>query len=87
MNPLMLWRRLQPLLSFFLGLLGVEGMLKMLFSGLAISLIELGGLALIFPFSSSLPIWTSISASCSGRQIHRWSVCCKSISSPCSPWA
>lgn len=50
MNPLVLWRRLRPLLSFFRGLLGMGGMLKMLLSGLAISLIELGGLALIFPF-------------------------------------
>lgn len=50
MNPLILWRRLRPLLHFFRGLLGVGGMLKMLLSGLAISLIELGGLALIFPF-------------------------------------
>jgi ATP-binding cassette, subfamily B, bacterial PglK len=50
MNPLMLWRRLRPLLSFYQGVLGADGMLKMLLSGLAISLIELGGLALIFPF-------------------------------------
>jgi ATP-binding cassette, subfamily B, bacterial PglK len=50
MNPLTLWRRLRPLLSFFQGLLGLGGMLKMLLSGLAISLIELGGLALVFPF-------------------------------------
>jgi ABC-type bacteriocin/lantibiotic exporter with double-glycine peptidase domain len=50
MNTLILWRRLRPLLSFFRGLLGADGMLKMLLSGLAISLIELGGLALIFPF-------------------------------------
>lgn len=50
MNPLALWRRLRPLLSFFQSLLGVAGMLKMLLSGLAISLIELGGLALVFPF-------------------------------------
>lgn len=50
MNPLVLWRRLRPLLSFFQSLLGVGGMLKMLLSGLAISLIELGGLALVFPF-------------------------------------
>lgn len=50
MNPLILWLRLRPLLSFFQDLLGVGGMLKMLLSGLAISLIELGGLALVFPF-------------------------------------
>lgn len=50
MNPIVLWRRLHPLLSFFNSLLGVSGMLKMLLSGLAISLIELGGLALVFPF-------------------------------------
>lgn len=50
MNPLELWRRLSPLLSFFQSLLGVGGMLKMLLSGLAISLVELGGLALVFPF-------------------------------------
>ena len=50
MSPLVLWRRLRPLLSFFRSLLGVGGMLKMLLSGLAISLIELGGLALVFPF-------------------------------------
>lgn len=50
MRLLMLWRRLRLLLSFFQGLLGVGGMLKMLLSGLAISLIELGGLALVFPF-------------------------------------
>lgn len=50
MNPIMLWCRLRPLLSFFQSLLGVSGMLKMLLSGLAISLIELGGLALVFPF-------------------------------------
>lgn len=50
MNPLALWRRLRPLLSFFHGLLGAGGVLKMLLSGLAISLIELGGLALVFPF-------------------------------------
>lgn len=50
MNPFVLWRRLRPLLSFFQSLLGVDGMFKMLLSGLAISLIELGGLALIFPF-------------------------------------
>lgn len=50
MNPLVLWRHLRPLLSFFQSLLGVGGMLKMLLSGLAISLIELGGLALVFPF-------------------------------------
>jgi ABC-type bacteriocin/lantibiotic exporter with double-glycine peptidase domain len=50
MNLLMLWRRLRPLLAFFHGLLGLDGILKMLLSGLAISLIELGGLALVFPF-------------------------------------
>lgn len=50
MSPTIPWRRLRPLLVFFQGLLGVGGMLKMLLSGLAISLIELGGLALIFPF-------------------------------------
>jgi ABC-type bacteriocin/lantibiotic exporter with double-glycine peptidase domain len=51
MNSLLvLWRRLRPLLSFFQEVLGVSGMLKMLLSGLAISLIELGGLALVFPF-------------------------------------
>lgn len=50
MNLLVLCRRLRPLLSFFQALLGVGGMLKMLLSGLAISLIELGGLALVFPF-------------------------------------
>lgn len=50
MNPLVLWHRLRPLLSFFHDLLGVGGILKMLLSGLAISLIELGGLALVFPF-------------------------------------
>lgn len=50
MNPLVLWRRLRPLLSFFQGLLGLGGMLRMLLSGLMVSLIELGGLALIFPF-------------------------------------
>lgn len=51
MNSLrILWRRLWPLLSLFQELLGVSGMLKMLLSGLAISLIELGGLVLVFPF-------------------------------------
>lgn len=50
MNPFVLWCRLRLLLSFFQSLLGVSGMLKMLLSGLAISLIELGGLALVFPF-------------------------------------
>ena len=50
MSPLALWRRLRPLLSFFQSLLGAAGVLKMLLSGLAISLIELGGLALVFPF-------------------------------------
>lgn len=50
MNLLIIWRRLRPLLVFFQGLLGVGGMLRMLLSGLAISLIELGGLALVFPF-------------------------------------
>lgn len=50
MNPLALWRRLCPLLCFYHSLLGVRGMLKMLLSGLAISLIDLGGLALVFPF-------------------------------------
>ena len=51
MNSLrVLWRRLRPMLSFFHGLLGFGGMLKMLLSGLTISLIELGGLALVFPF-------------------------------------
>jgi ABC-type bacteriocin/lantibiotic exporter with double-glycine peptidase domain len=50
MNPLVLWSRLRPLLSLFQSLLGVGGMAKMLLSGLAISLIELGGLALVFPF-------------------------------------
>lgn len=50
MNPIALWRRLRPLLSFFQSLLGLSGMLMMLLSGLVISLIELGGLALVFPF-------------------------------------
>lgn len=50
MNPLTLGRRLLPLLTFFQGILGVVGIPKMLLSGLAISLIELGGLLLIFPF-------------------------------------
>ncbi len=50
MNPIMFWRRLRPLLSFYQGLLGLGGMLKLMLSGLAISLIELGGLALVFPF-------------------------------------
>jgi ATP-binding cassette, subfamily B, bacterial PglK len=50
MNPIVLWRRLRPLLSFYQSLLGLGDMLKMLLSGLAISLIELGGLALVFPF-------------------------------------
>ncbi len=68
MNPIVLWRRLLPLLSFFQSLLGLGGMLKMLLSGLAISLIELGGLALVFPFlklvtdlefHKSLVDWTS----------------------------
>ena len=45
MNPIELWRRLRPLLYLFEGLLGLDGMLKMLLSALAISLIELGGLA------------------------------------------
>jgi ATP-binding cassette, subfamily B, bacterial PglK len=45
-----LWHRLKPLVGFFHSLLGVGGILKMLMSGLAISLIELGGLALVFPF-------------------------------------
>ena len=49
-NLLALWRRLRPLLFFFLKLLGVRGIVKMLLSGLAISLIEIGGLALVFPF-------------------------------------
>lgn len=50
MNPFMLWCRLRLLLYFFQSLIGVGGILKMLLSGLAISLIELGGLALVFPF-------------------------------------
>lgn len=51
MNSLLiLWRRLRPLFVFFHDLLGTGGMLKMLLSGLAISMIELGGLALVFPF-------------------------------------
>jgi ABC-type bacteriocin/lantibiotic exporter with double-glycine peptidase domain len=50
MNPILLWHRLRPLLSFFQSLLGLGGMLKLVLSGLAISLIELGGLALVFPF-------------------------------------
>ena len=50
MKPILVWRRLVLLLSFFRSLLGFGGMLKMLLSGLTISLIELGGLALIFPF-------------------------------------
>jgi len=50
MNHIDLWRRLRVLLSFFHGLLGTGGVLKMLLSGLSISLIELGGLALVFPF-------------------------------------
>jgi ATP-binding cassette, subfamily B, bacterial PglK len=50
MNPLLLLRRLGPLMSFFRDLLGLGGVLKMFLSGLAISLIELGGLALVFPF-------------------------------------
>lgn len=47
---LRLAHRALPLLAFFRGLLGLSGIVKMLLSGLAISLIELGGLALIFPF-------------------------------------
>jgi ABC-type bacteriocin/lantibiotic exporter with double-glycine peptidase domain len=50
MNPLILLRRLWPLLTFFQSLLGIGGILEMLLSGLVISLIELGGLALVFPF-------------------------------------
>lgn len=50
MSEFPLLRRLRSLLSFFKSLLGVAGMLKMLMSGLAISLIELGGLAMVFPF-------------------------------------
>lgn len=50
MNFMVVWSRLRPLLSFFQTLLGMSGILKMLLSGLAISMLELGGLALIFPF-------------------------------------
>lgn len=50
MNPIVLWHRLSPLLSFYQSLLGMGGLLKIMLSSLAISLIELGGLALIFPF-------------------------------------
>lgn len=44
------WRRFKPLLLFFQNLLGIGALLKMLLSGITISLLELGGLALIFPF-------------------------------------
>lgn len=44
------WPRLWTLLSFYYHLLGMGRMLKLPLSGLAISLIELGGLALVFPF-------------------------------------
>jgi ATP-binding cassette, subfamily B, bacterial PglK len=44
------WPRLIAVLSFFKSLIGISGMCRMLFSGFAISLIELGGLALVFPF-------------------------------------
>lgn len=50
MNLLRYGDRLRPILSFYQSILGVDGMVKMLLSGFAISLIELGGLALIFPF-------------------------------------
>jgi ABC-type bacteriocin/lantibiotic exporter with double-glycine peptidase domain len=43
-------RRALPLLSFFYSLLGTAGIVKLFLSGLVISLIELGGLALIFPY-------------------------------------
>ena len=46
----MLWRRLQPLLSLYQNILGMGGIFKVLVSGLMLSLIEFGGLALIFPF-------------------------------------
>jgi ABC-type bacteriocin/lantibiotic exporter with double-glycine peptidase domain len=42
--------RALPLLKFFHSLLGTNGIVKLLLSGLVISLIELGGLALIFPY-------------------------------------
>lgn len=44
------WNRLCPLASFFYLLLGVKSILKVVLSGLGLSLIELGGLALVFPF-------------------------------------
>ena len=50
MDMIFLWRRIFPLLCFFHKILGVGGITKMLLSGVAISLIELGGLALVFPF-------------------------------------
>nr|WP_315495535.1 ATP-binding cassette domain-containing protein [uncultured Rhodoferax sp.] len=43
-------RRALPLLSFFYSLLGATGIVKLFLSGLVISIIELGGLALIFPY-------------------------------------
>jgi ABC-type bacteriocin/lantibiotic exporter with double-glycine peptidase domain len=50
MNVFAFWSRLHPLLAFFQNLLGLSGVLKLILSGFAISLLELGGLALIFPF-------------------------------------
>lgn len=50
MNQQSFWPRLNTLFVFFRSVIGISGMLRMLFSGLAISLIELGGLALVFPF-------------------------------------
>jgi len=50
MIALAIERHWWPLLIFFRGLIGTRGIVKMLLSGLAISIIELGGLALVFPF-------------------------------------
>jgi ABC-type bacteriocin/lantibiotic exporter with double-glycine peptidase domain len=50
MSHFIFWRRLDKILLLYKNLLGVSGICKMLVSGLLISLIELGGLALIFPF-------------------------------------
>lgn len=50
MRVFALWYRLRPLLSFYKQKLGFGGILKTVFSAFAISLFELAGLALVFPF-------------------------------------